>query len=106
MCVSVTFFFLGGVACVRKLCMFSPHPLQLNHYVKSKLFFFLSSGSDATLFLSLQIARTFREKSIPCDVIWMDIDYMDGFRCFTFDKASSLPFNPYKICISQYCKLI
>ncbi|MQL96576.1 hypothetical protein Taro_029251 [Colocasia esculenta] len=33
-----------------------------------------------------QIAKTFREKGIPCDVIWMDIDYMDGFRCFTFDK--------------------
>lgn len=33
-----------------------------------------------------EIARTFREKGIPCDVIWMDIDYMDGFRCFTFDK--------------------
>ncbi|KDP39742.1 hypothetical protein JCGZ_02762 [Jatropha curcas] len=32
------------------------------------------------------IARTFREKDIPCDVIWMDIDYMDGFRCFTFDQ--------------------
>ncbi|OVA18457.1 Glycoside hydrolase [Macleaya cordata] len=34
----------------------------------------------------LKIAKTFREKGIPCDVIWMDIDYMDGFRCFTFDK--------------------
>ncbi|GAY61523.1 hypothetical protein CUMW_210600, partial [Citrus unshiu] len=34
-----------------------------------------------------EICRTFREKGIPCDVIWMDIDYMDGFRCFTFDKA-------------------
>ncbi|XXG78098.1 hypothetical protein AAC387_Pa08g2114 [Persea americana] len=34
----------------------------------------------------LKIAKTFREKRIPCDVIWMDIDYMDGFRCFTFDK--------------------
>ncbi|KAL1834678.1 uncharacterized protein LOC108215608 isoform X1 [Daucus carota subsp. sativus] len=33
-----------------------------------------------------EISRTFREKGIPCDVIWMDIDYMDGFRCFTFDK--------------------
>ncbi len=31
-----------------------------------------------------QIAKTFREKKIPCDVIWMDIDYMDKFRCFTF----------------------
>ncbi|CAJ1930908.1 unnamed protein product [Sphenostylis stenocarpa] len=34
----------------------------------------------------LEVAKTFRKKSIPCDVIWMDIDYMDGFRCFTFDK--------------------
>ncbi|CAL5440969.1 unnamed protein product [Camellia sinensis] len=32
------------------------------------------------------IARTFREKGIPYDVIWMDIDYMNGFRCFTFDQ--------------------
>ncbi|VAH18662.1 unnamed protein product [Triticum turgidum subsp. durum] len=32
-----------------------------------------------------KVVRTFREKGIPCDVIWMDIDYMDGFRCFTFD---------------------
>lgn len=34
----------------------------------------------------LKVAETFRKKRIPCDVIWMDIDYMDGFRCFTFDK--------------------
>ncbi|KAI4365348.1 hypothetical protein MLD38_021341 [Melastoma candidum] len=33
-----------------------------------------------------EVARNFRKKDIPCDVIWMDIDYMDGFRCFTFDK--------------------
>lgn len=33
----------------------------------------------------LEVAKTFREKKIPCDVIWMDIDYMDGFACFTFD---------------------
>eukprot|EP00249_Psilotum_nudum_P021107 c27973_g1_i1 orf=805-2346(+) len=32
----------------------------------------------------LEVARIFREKSLPCDVMWMDIDYMDGFRCFTF----------------------
>ena len=32
------------------------------------------------------IADGFRSRKIPCDVIWMDIDYMDGFRVFTFDK--------------------
>ncbi len=32
-----------------------------------------------------EIAHGFRERRIPCDVIWMDIDYMNGFRCFTFD---------------------
>ncbi|MBM3319561.1 MAG: DUF5110 domain-containing protein [Candidatus Eisenbacteria bacterium] len=31
-----------------------------------------------------EIARAFREKEIPCDVVWLDIDYMDGFRSFTF----------------------
>lgn len=31
-----------------------------------------------------EIASEFRTRKIPCDVIWMDIDYMDGFRCFTF----------------------
>ena len=32
-----------------------------------------------------QIADEFRARQLPCDVIWMDIDYMDGFRIFTFD---------------------
>ncbi|KAF5193014.1 Alpha-glucosidase [Thalictrum thalictroides] len=42
-----------------------------------------SYDSDVRVF---QVAKTFRKKGIPCDVVWMDIDYMDGFRCFTFDK--------------------
>ncbi len=32
----------------------------------------------------LEVAQTFRKLEIPCDVIWWDIDYMDGYRCFTF----------------------
>ncbi|KAG0590030.1 hypothetical protein KC19_1G065500 [Ceratodon purpureus] len=35
-----------------------------------------------------EVAATFREKKIPCDVIWMDIDYMQDFKCFTFDKET------------------
>ncbi len=33
------------------------------------------------------IAQTFRRLQIPCDAIYLDIDYMDGFRCFTWDQA-------------------
>ena len=32
-----------------------------------------------------RIASDFRVKSIPCDVLHLDIDYMDGHRCFTWD---------------------
>jgi alpha-glucosidase len=39
-----------------------------------------------------EVAQGFRDRAIPADVIWMDIDYMDGFRCFTFD-AEAFP-NP------------
>ncbi|HEY3243027.1 MAG TPA: TIM-barrel domain-containing protein [Phycisphaerae bacterium] len=31
-----------------------------------------------------QVASTFRERKIPCDVIYFDIDYMDNYRCFTW----------------------
>ena len=30
------------------------------------------------------IAKRLREHRIPCDTIYLDIDYMDGFRCFTW----------------------
>ncbi len=31
-----------------------------------------------------EIADTFRLKNIPCDVIWIDIHYMDAYKVFTF----------------------
>lgn len=33
-----------------------------------------------------EVAKTFREKNIPADVIYLDIDYQDGNRPFTVDR--------------------
>jgi alpha-glucosidase len=32
------------------------------------------------------LANTFRSKKIPCDVLYLDIDYMDSFKVYTSDK--------------------
>ncbi len=32
------------------------------------------------------VASKFRELRLPCDAIYLDIDYMDGFRCFTWNN--------------------
>lgn len=32
-----------------------------------------------------EVVNEFRERKLPADVIWMDIDYMDEYRVFTFD---------------------
>lgn len=34
-----------------------------------------------------EIATEFRKRKIPCDVIWMDIDYMQNYKVFTFDSV-------------------
>ena len=31
-----------------------------------------------------EIAAQFRARRIPCDMLWLDIDYMDGYRVFTW----------------------
>lgn len=33
-----------------------------------------------------EITSKFRKLKIPCDAIYLDIDYMEGFRCFTWNK--------------------
>ena len=33
-----------------------------------------------------EVAREYRQRHIPCEAIHLDIDYMDGFRCFTWDE--------------------
>ncbi len=34
-----------------------------------------------------ELAAEFRERRIPCDAIYLDIDYMDGYRCFTWNNV-------------------
>ncbi|MBA3647106.1 MAG: glycoside hydrolase family 31 protein [Chitinophagales bacterium] len=34
----------------------------------------------------LSLAQTFRDKKIPCDVIWFDIHYMQNYKVFTWDS--------------------
>ncbi len=33
-----------------------------------------------------EVTERLRKEQIPCDVFYLDIDYMDGFRCFTWDN--------------------
>ncbi|WP_042275604.1 glycoside hydrolase family 31 protein [[Clostridium] dakarense] len=34
----------------------------------------------------MEVVNKFREKDIPCDALYLDIEYMDDFRVFTWDK--------------------
>ncbi|WP_028911659.1 TIM-barrel domain-containing protein [Prevotella sp. MA2016] len=43
----------------------------------------------------MEVADKLRSNRIPSDVIWMDIDYMDGYRIFTFDPKGFS--NPKKL---------
>src|SRR5262249_19066483 len=33
------------------------------------------------------VANQFRQRGLPCDGLWLDIDYMRGFRSFTWDPT-------------------
>jgi alpha-glucosidase len=34
----------------------------------------------------IRLAHEFRSRQIPCDALWLDIDYMDDYRVFTHSK--------------------
>ena len=54
-------------------------PLWALGYHQCKWSYFPESNVKA-------ITSKFRELQIPCDAIYLDIDYMEGFRCFTWNK--------------------
>lgn len=33
-----------------------------------------------------ELGKKYRKKAIPCDTLWLDIDYMDEYRVFTWNK--------------------
>lgn len=43
------------------------------------------------------IAKKFQSLEIPCDAIYLDIDYMDGFRCFTWNSSEGAYPNPARL---------
>lgn len=34
-----------------------------------------------------ELAQEFRDRKIPCDAIYLDIDYMNEYRCFTWNES-------------------
>lgn len=54
-------------------------PMWAMGYHQSKWSYYPESNVKA-------LAGKFRDLKIPCDALYLDIDYMDGFRCFTWDK--------------------
>lgn len=34
-----------------------------------------------------KVGAMLRDAKVPCDVLWLDIDYMDGYRVFTWDRT-------------------
>src|SRR6266516_1439788 len=47
-----------------------------------------SRWGHATESMVRELAAEFRTRDIPCDVIHLDIDHMDGYRVFTWDPQS------------------
>lgn len=69
--VVTTYTHLTGKPEMPPLWVLGYHQCKWSYYPESKV---------------KEIASKFRELQIPCDALYLDIDYMDGFRCFTWNK--------------------
>jgi alpha-glucosidase len=56
-------------------------PLWALAYHQSRWFQYTQDGVE-------ELARRHREHGIPCDALWLDIEYMDGYRVFTWDPEA------------------
>jgi alpha-glucosidase len=65
------YHYITGTHPMPPLWAFGYHQCRWSYYPESKV---------------RMVTKTFREKKIPCDGIYLDIDYMDGYRCFTWNR--------------------
>jgi alpha-glucosidase len=56
-----------------------PPPLWALGYHQCRWFAYTQDAVEA-------LAARHRAEDIPCDVLWLDIDYMDGYRVFTWNR--------------------
>jgi alpha-glucosidase len=56
-----------------------PPPLWSLGYHQSRWFHYTQDAIE-------EIAQRHRDSGIPCDALWLDIEYMDGYRVFTWDS--------------------
>ena len=59
----------------------APPPLWALGYHQSRWFHYTQDAVERT-------AELHREHDIPCDSLWLDIEYMDGYRVFTWDTEA------------------
>ena len=57
----------------------SPPPLWALGYHQCRWFAYTQDAVE-------EIGRRHRDAGIPCDALWLDIEYMDGYRVFTWDR--------------------
>lgn len=62
---------LTGTHCLPPMWALGYHQCRWSYYPDTKV---------------KQVAQEFRKRMIPCDALYLDIDYMDGYRCFTWNK--------------------
>ncbi|HKG52159.1 MAG TPA: TIM-barrel domain-containing protein [Actinomycetales bacterium] len=56
----------------------APPPLWALGYHQCRWFLYTQEAVE-------EIAARHREQKIPCDAVWLDIEYMDGYRVFTWN---------------------